>query len=85
MATAAVRRARRWFWALTALAVLAAGLLHTGLSAATGPGASLLVLVGGLVLTASVTQAARILTVLAGPTRRPVRARVRRPREAGQP
>lgn len=67
----AVRRARRWFWALTATAVLAAGGLDHGLRSAPGPGTGMLTLVSALVLTASVVQAARILTVLTKPPRLP--------------
>jgi len=66
-----VRRAQRWFWALTVVAVFAMGALYQGLRSAPGPGAGALVLVGGLVLAASSVQAARILTVLAGPPRLP--------------
>lgn len=66
MDTPAVRRARRWFWMLTATAVLLMGALSHGLRSAPGPTTGMLVLVSSLVLAASVVQAARILTVLAG-------------------
>ncbi|MFE1310506.1 hypothetical protein [Streptomyces sp. NPDC058755] len=74
-----VRRAQRWFWALTIVAVLATGALYEGLRSAPGPGTGVLVLISGLVLAASVVQAARILTVLAGPPRLPRRLRLRPP------
>ncbi|GAA3803245.1 hypothetical protein [Streptomyces chiangmaiensis] len=73
-----VRRAQRWFWALTVLAVLATGALYQGLRSAPGAGTGVLVLISGLVLVASVVQAARILTVLAGPPRLRLRAPGRR-------
>jgi hypothetical protein len=71
MSAAAVRRARRWFWGLATAAVGAAGALYEALRAAPGPGTGMLVMVSALVLAASVIQAARILTVLAGPPRNP--------------
>ncbi|MGW0751141.1 hypothetical protein [Streptomyces sp. NPDC002587] len=67
----APRRARRWFWALTTTAVLAAGVFHQVLRSAPSPGTGLLVLVSALVLAASANQAARILAVLAAPPRLP--------------
>jgi hypothetical protein len=83
---AARRRARRWFWVLTATAVLAMGALHQALRSAPGPGTGMLVLAGALVLVLSVVQAARILAALAGPQRRcgrlPSVARTRRTRHA---
>lgn len=69
MTAAAVQRARHWFWALTTIAVFAAGALDQGLHAAPGPGTVMLVLVSALVLVASAVQAARIWAVLAGPPR----------------
>ncbi|MEV0411178.1 hypothetical protein AB0I68_10325 [Streptomyces sp. NPDC050448] len=71
MTAAALRRARRWFWALTTTAVLAAGVLYQGLRSAPGPGTGPLVLASALLLAASAVQAARILAVLAGPPRLP--------------
>ncbi|MCX5173860.1 hypothetical protein OG616_38400 [Streptomyces antibioticus] len=71
MSVTALRRARRWFWALTTTAVLATGVLYQGLRSAPGPGTGLLVLASALVLAAAAVQAARILTVLAGPPRLP--------------
>ncbi|WP_030587782.1 hypothetical protein [Streptomyces anulatus] len=67
----ALRRARRWFWALTTTAVLATGVLYEALRSAPGPGTGLLVLASALVLAASAVQAARILTVLTSPPRLP--------------
>ncbi|MGW7310983.1 hypothetical protein ACWGI1_36195 [Streptomyces sp. NPDC054835] len=71
MTTTALRRAQRWFWALTTTAVLAAGVLYQGLHSAPGRGTGLLVLASALLLAASAVQAARILTALAGPPRLP--------------
>lgn len=67
------RRARRWFWTLLTIAVLAMGALYQGLRAAPGPGTGLLVAGSALVLAASTAQAARILTALGGPPRMPRR------------
>ncbi|GAA3857543.1 hypothetical protein [Amycolatopsis tucumanensis] len=72
-----IRRARRWFWALTVIAILAMGGLYRELGAAPGPGTALLMLLAALVLLASSVQAARILTRLAGPPRWPWRRRAR--------
>lgn len=65
------RRARRWFWTLTASAVLAMGGLYRGLHSAPGTGAATLVAVGSMVAGPRTVQAARILTALAGPPRIP--------------
>ncbi|MGW5723388.1 hypothetical protein ACWEVP_44980 [Amycolatopsis sp. NPDC003865] len=64
-----VRRARRWFWTLTVIAILAMSGLYRELGAAPGAGTALLTLLAGLVLLASSVQAARIFTRLAGPPR----------------
>ncbi|MGW5666139.1 hypothetical protein ACWEWG_40060 [Streptomyces sp. NPDC003758] len=66
MSTAVLRRPKRWFWALTAIAVCAAGALYDGLRAAPRPGTGLRVLISSLVLAASAVQAARIVAVLTG-------------------
>ncbi|WP_327313170.1 hypothetical protein [Streptomyces sp. NBC_01235] len=71
MNAAVLRRARRWFWALSSTAVCAAGALYEGLRAAPGPGTGLLVLTGAVVLAVSAVQAARILALLAGRPRPP--------------
>ncbi|MEU0684994.1 MULTISPECIES: hypothetical protein [Streptomyces] len=76
-----VRRAQRWFWTLTAVAVLATGVLYQSLRATASPVTGTVVAVSALVLAASAVQAARILTVLAGPPRLP-RLRRRRHRTA---
>ena len=65
------RHARRWFWTLLTVAVLAMGALYQGLRATPGPGTGLLVAISALVLVASTVQAARILTALTGPPRLP--------------
>jgi hypothetical protein len=59
-----VRRARRWFWALVGVAVLAMSGLYTAWAARPGQGTGLVVLGSGLILTAATVQAARILLVL---------------------
>ncbi|MFD9288416.1 hypothetical protein ACFWBV_08915 [Streptomyces sp. NPDC060030] len=69
MDTTAVRRARRWFGALTATAILAAGRLYYGLRSDPGPATGIIVLGSSLMLTASVVQAARILSALTAPSR----------------
>jgi 2-keto-3-deoxy-galactonokinase len=65
-----VRRARRWFWSLTALAVLAAGTLGRALAAPAGPATAFVFLMSGTALVASIALAARILLALQGPIRR---------------
>ncbi|WBP85107.1 hypothetical protein [Kitasatospora cathayae] len=61
-------RARRWFWALTATAVVSMGGLYRGLHTASAGARVLLVGAGFPVLVASAVQAARIwLTLTAGP------------------
>ncbi|MEU8617441.1 hypothetical protein [Streptomyces sp. NPDC048623] len=67
MAPAGARRARRWFWALTAAAVFSAGSLYDGLRAEPGPATGLLVLGSALLLIGSLVQAARILAALTAP------------------
>lgn len=62
-----VPRARRWFWALVGMAVLATGAVYWALGAPAGPLAATVLLVGGVVAVASTTQAARILRALNGP------------------
>ncbi|MCZ4508736.1 hypothetical protein O3Q52_11075 [Streptomyces sp. ActVer] len=69
MAATDVKRARRWFWALTATAILATGRLYYGLQSAPGPATGILVLGSSLMLAASVVQAARILAALTAPPR----------------
>ena len=61
------RRARRWFWALLLVAVLAMGALYRAVSAPAGPAAAAAVLVSGTVLALATVQAARILRALRGP------------------
>ena len=63
-----VRRARRWFWLLTLVAVVAMGVVSTALEAAPGPGTGLTVAVSGVVLVGSTIQAARVWCAL---SRRP--------------
>lgn len=61
---AADRLARRWFWALLLVAMVAMGALYTALGAGGGPLTGLVVLVSGVVLGTSTTQAVRILLAL---------------------
>jgi hypothetical protein len=61
------RRARRWFWALLLVAVLAMGGLYRAVSAPAGPATAAAVLVSGTVLALATVQAARILRALRGP------------------
>lgn len=63
----AARRARRWFWALLLVAVLAAGALYRAVLAPPGPAVAAAVLVSGTVLALTTVQAARILRALRGP------------------
>jgi hypothetical protein len=65
-------RARRWVWALTAIAITSMGGLYQALRSAPGTGTALLLLFSAIVLALSGIQAARILAVLSSP-RRPVR------------
>lgn len=58
------RLARRWFWAMLLVAIAAMGAFYTALGAAGGPLTGLVVLVSGVVLVASATQAGRILLAL---------------------
>lgn len=68
-----VRRARRWFWTLLVVAVLAMGVLYRALQSEAGPEAAVAVLLSSLVLLAATWQAARISSVLGGRTSRPRR------------
>lgn len=55
------RRARRTFWILTGVAVLAAGALSVGLAAESSPLTGLRVASSGIVLVGALTLATRIL------------------------
>jgi hypothetical protein len=57
-------RARRTFWALVLVAVLATGALSAALKAHPGPAAGATVAISGLVLAGALTLAARILLAL---------------------
>lgn len=57
-------RVRRTFWALAAIAVVAAGGLSEGLAATSGPVAGLAVAASGSLFTISLLLAVRILVVL---------------------
>ncbi len=65
-----VRLARRWFWTLLVVAVLAMGVLYRALQSEAGVGAGVTVLLSSLVLLAATGQAARISSVLGGRTSR---------------
>ena len=58
------RLARRWFWALLLLAVVAMGALYTALGARPGPVAGAAVLLSSVVVLAAGAQAGRILMAL---------------------
>ena len=73
VAPPASNRARRSFWLLVAVAVLAAGALTSALSAAPGPITGLRVAASGVLLVASLTLAARVMVALER-TRRRARA-----------
>lgn len=57
----APRRARRAFWGLVIVAVLAAGGLSASINSSAGPRTGLLLATSGLVLIAAVALAARVL------------------------
>ena len=60
----ASQRARRSFWLLVTVAVLAAGVLTSALSAAPGPITGLRVAASGVVLIAALTLATRLMAAL---------------------
>lgn len=62
-------RARRWLWGLTAVAIVAAGVLSHALVADPGPVTGLEVTGSGLVLTLALAMAARILIAFGPPWR----------------
>jgi len=64
------RRARRSFWLLVAVAVLASGGLNAALLAPSGPLTGLSVAASGLILLASLTLAARVMVALEHARRR---------------
>ncbi|MEO5609268.1 MAG: hypothetical protein ABIQ92_06380 [Ornithinibacter sp.] len=66
----ALRRARRTFWTLVAIAVLAAGWLSTALAAAASAFTGLQVATSGLVLISAVVLAARVLSAVERARRR---------------
>lgn len=68
---AQLRRARRWFWSLLAVAVLAMGALYRAIDMPAGPAAAATLLVSGTLLALATVQAARILRVLRGPAQLP--------------
>lgn len=69
----ALRRARRWFWVLTATAILLVGALSQELTAPPRPSLGITVAVTGILLTLVVTQASRLMLAIGRaslPTRR---------------
>lgn len=70
----AARTARRWFWTLLVVAVLAMGALYQALRAAPGPLTAGTLLVSGSVLALSLAQATRLLRALRGPLELDLRA-----------
>lgn len=61
--------ARRWFWGLVVIAVVAMGVLYRALHAHPGATSGLTVAFSGLLLAAASVQASRILLVLSGSPR----------------
>lgn len=59
-----VARARRLFWSLLAVAVLAAGAVRTALAATPGPWTGMGVAASGLILIGSLAGTARIMVAL---------------------
>lgn len=59
-----VRRARRWFWVLFLLAVLAMGALYAALGSRPGPATGIAVLITSALLLLSTAQAVRIWLAL---------------------
>ena len=68
----ALRLAHRWFWTLTAVAVLLVGALSNELAARPGPATGLAVAGTGILLALVVTQACRLMLAIgrAAPARR---------------
>lgn len=71
-AVTALRRAHRWFWTLTVLAILLVGALSQELSAHPSPLIGLAVAATGTALALLVTQACRVMLAInrAAPPRR---------------
>ena len=77
----ALRTARRWFWALTVVAILLVGALSRELAAQPKPLVGMAVAVTGILLALVVTQASRLMIAIgratlprsSGGTRRPRR------------
>lgn len=65
-----LRRARRSFWALVAIAMLAAGSLSAGLGSSPGPATGMRVAFSGLILIAAIGLAARVMVALERARRR---------------
>lgn len=60
----ALRRARRWFWALTVIAILLVGALSQELTATPRPSLGIAVAVTGVLLALVVTQASRVMLAI---------------------
>ena len=71
MRTVGAARARHWFWAMTVVAVLAAGALSHALPVEPSVLTGLQVAGSGLVLAVSVALATRLLLALTGAPQRP--------------
>lgn len=71
MRTAEASRARRWFWAMTVVAILATGALSHALTAEPGAMTGVQVVGSGLVLAVSGALATRLLLALSGTPKRP--------------
>ena len=75
----ALRRARRWFWTLTVIAILLVGALSQEITAKPSPAVGVAVAVTGILLALVVTQASRLMLAINRATT-PRRRVSRRPR-----
>ena len=74
----ALRRARRWFWTLTVVAILLVGALSEEITAKPAPAIGVAVAVTGILLALVVTQASRLMLAISRATT-PTRRLGRRP------
>ncbi|MDP4014514.1 MAG: hypothetical protein U0990_07965 [Candidatus Nanopelagicales bacterium] len=72
--TVALRRAQRWFWLLTVVAILLVGLLSRVVTAEPGPLAGIALALTGIALALVITQVCRLMLAIGraapGPRRR---------------
>ena len=76
----ALRRAHRWFWTLTVVAILLVGALSQEITARPAPGVGVAVAVTGSLLALVVIQASRLMLAI-GRATTPKRRLRRRPRD----